>query len=132
MIPTGGTVTQNTQTVEQPSKTWRLDLDRGRVVGTIDGINAVQQAVIKILQTERFQHLIYDANYGAEFAGLIGHEPVFIQSELRRRIREALMQDDRITDVVNYQIVTDGDTATITFTVVSTMGSFEQEVSVNV
>lgn len=132
MIPTGGTVTQNTRTVEQPSKTWRLDMDRGRVVGMVDGLDAVRQAVVKILETERFRHLIYDANYGAEFAGLIGRDPVFVQSELRRRIREALMQDDRITDVTNFKINIVGDTATIVFTVVSTLGNFDQEVSVNV
>lgn len=132
MIPTGGTVNQNTRTVEQPSKTWRLDFDRGRVVGLIDGLNAVKQAVTKILQTERFSHLIYDANYGSEFAGLIGHEPVFVQSELRRRIREALTQDDRITDVTDFQINIVGDSATVRFTVESTFGSFQQGVSVNV
>ena len=43
MIPTGGSIdTQNTETTTQPSRTWRLDFERGRAIGTIDGLDAVQ------------------------------------------------------------------------------------------
>lgn len=133
MIPTGGSIdTQNIETVTQPSRTWRLDFEHGRVVGMIDGLEAVRQAVAKILQTERFEHLIYDSSYGFEGKGLIGKAPVFIQSELRRRIREALIQDDRIEDVTDFRIDITGDTVTVRFTVVSTFGSFQEEVTQHV
>ncbi|WP_028988022.1 DUF2634 domain-containing protein [Thermicanus aegyptius] len=133
MIPTGGSIdNQNTQTVEQPSRTWRLDFDHGRVAGMIDGLDAVQQAVAKILQTERFRHLIYDADYGVELNGLIGQNFMFVQSELRRRIREALTQDDRIEDVMDFQIDIVGDTVAVRFTVVSSFGSFHKEVTAHV
>jgi hypothetical protein len=133
MIPTGGSInTQNTEAAAQPSRTWRLDFGRGRAVGTIDGLDAVRQAVTKILQTERFRHMIYDADYGVELANLVGRDPVFVQSELRRRITEALTQDDRIDSVTDFQIDIVGDTATVRFTVVSSFGSFREEVTARV
>jgi hypothetical protein len=133
MIPTGGSInTLNTQLTEQPSRTWKLDFERGRVTGTIDGLDAVRQSVSKIVHTERFRYLIYDADYGIELDGLVGRDPVFVQSELRRRIREALTQDDRIESVTDFQIDIAGDTATVRFTVVSSFGSFQQEVTARV
>lgn len=133
MIPTGGSLgTRSMETVEQPSRTWRLDVDRGRVAGMIDGLDAVRQAVFKIFQTERFRHLIYDADYGAELAGLIGRDPALVRSELRRRITEALIQDDRINEVTDFQIVFSGGEAVVQFTVGSTFGTFREGVTVRV
>jgi len=133
MIPTGGSISpENTDVVVQPSRTWQLDFDLSRAAGMIDGLDAVRQAVFKMLQTERFRHLIYDADYGVELAGLVGRVPAFVRSELRRRIAEALTQDDRIDSVTDFQIDIVGDTATVRFTVVSSFGSFEQEVTARV
>jgi hypothetical protein len=132
MIPTGGTLnTQDMETVAatQPSRTWRLDVERGRVSGFIDGVEAVKQAVFKILNTERFSYLIYDSSYGFEGHGLVGKDRMLVQSELRRRIREALMQDDRIMDIERIQVEFEGDAARVQFTVVSDFGSFDMEVT---
>lgn len=133
MIPTGAILNeQNLEPAAQPSRTWKLDFERGRAVGTIDGLDAVRQAVLKALQTERFRYMIYDAEYGVELANLVGRDPVFVQSELRRRITEALTQDDRVDSVTDFQIDIAGDTATVRFTVVSSFGSFREEVTARV
>jgi phage baseplate assembly protein W len=133
MIPTGGSIT-NKQIVEvqRPSRTYRIDLKKGRIIGWADGSEAVKQAVFKILQTERFRYLIYDSDYGCELANLIGRDPLFVKSELRRRITEALMQDDRIDNVTDFEINIAGDVATVRFTVVSAFGSFKEEVTTRV
>lgn len=127
--PTGTIIPSNLEIVEeqQPSLTFGIDFDRGRVVGMIDGLEAVKQAVFLILQTERYRHLIFTMNYGSELEMLIGRDQLFVQSELKRRIREALMQDDRIEDVTNFSISFDGDSALVRFTVVSVFGNFEAE-----
>lgn len=49
MIPSSHTYAQQLQTVEQPTRTWRLDFQRGKVVGMIDGLDAIRQAVVKVL-----------------------------------------------------------------------------------
>lgn len=83
----------------QPSFTYKLDIDKNRIRGTTDGAEAMLQTVYLILNTERYQYPIYSRNYGVEFANLIGMSRDFVMSELKRRITEALTQDDRIESV---------------------------------
>ncbi|MCW2277726.1 DUF2634 domain-containing protein [Heliophilum fasciatum] len=126
MIPLGGVVsTQNVKVESYPSKTYRLDVSTGQVVGTVDNIEAVKQAVFKILSTERYRHPIYSFNYGFEMDGLIGMDPLLLRSELQRRIQEALLQDDRITRIDDMQIEISGDNAVATFTVITKYGDFQ-------
>ncbi len=95
---------QELTAVEQPSLTHRLNLQEGddRVRGRAEGLAAVRQAVYKIINTERYQHLIYSHNYGVELADLFGQPMSFVCPEVERRITEALMQDDRIIGVSNF------------------------------
>lgn len=113
-------------TEQQTSRTYRIDWEKGRIAGFVDGLEAVKQAVYLILHTERYEHLIYSTNYGSELKGLIGKDPLFVQSEIKRRIREALMQDDRIEDVTNFYFQFNEDAVTVRFTVVTTFGSFTE------
>lgn len=83
----------------EPSKTYKLDLVRKRVVGFIDGREAVEQYIYKALDTERYEYMIYSWNYGAEIAKLFGKPIPYVYSELKRLTTEALTQDDRITGV---------------------------------
>jgi hypothetical protein len=120
------------QEVQQPSLTWRLDFDKGRVAGRIDGLEAVKQAALKVLQTDRFWHDVYSFDYGHELSTLIGGNALYVQSEMSRMISEALLQDDRITGVEGIAVNVVGDSLTIRFTVVSDFGSFEEVVTRNV
>lgn len=113
-------------TEQQTSRTYRIDWEKGRIAGFVDGLEAVKQAVFLILHTERYRYLIYTPDYGSELEGLIGRDPLFVQSELKRRIREALMQDDRIEDVTNFDFQFNEDAVTVRFTVVTTFGNFTE------
>jgi phage baseplate assembly protein W len=127
MIPTGGTILNApVEEQQQPSLTWKLDLENKRITQMIDGLEAVKQSVFKILSTDRFKHLIYSFNYGAELDGLIGSSPLFVESEVKRRVTEALLQDDRINRVENFKFTFEGETVLVTFTVDSIFGSFEE------
>lgn len=131
-LPRGGTIRDaRVVEVEQPSLTYRLDLEAGVIAGRVDGLEAVKQAVYKILQTRRYEHLIYTPNYGHELHTLIGKDPLLVRSEAARMLREALLQDDRITAVQDVDAETSGDSILLRFTVVSRYGSFraQQEVS---
>lgn len=44
---------------EAPTRTFKIDFDAGRVGGFCDETEAMKQAIYKILQTERFEYLIY-------------------------------------------------------------------------
>lgn len=131
MIPTGGQLTTAlpSRTAVHPSRTWRLDAETGRIAGKIDGLEAVKQAVFKILQTERYAYMAYSFDYGVELKNLMGQSPAYAQSELRRRIAEALLQDARIQNVRDFQFEQTEDSMTVRFTVESSAGTFDQEVN---
>ncbi|NOU68394.1 DUF2634 domain-containing protein [Paenibacillus sp. LMG 31461] len=125
MIPTGGAgIVQLFQT-QHHSKTYRIDHENKRIVGIVDGIEAVKQAVYKIMQTERFEHLVYGPDYGGEYKSLIGKRESYVRSEIWRRIEESLLQDDRITAIEDMKITVTGDSALAEFTVVSKYGRFQ-------
>lgn len=89
----------------QPNKTYRMKIADEQVAGTLaDKLTAVQQAAYKILNTERYKHVIYSWNYGVELQDLFGKPIPYVLSEIPRRITEALVQDDRINDVTDYDI----------------------------
>ena len=115
----------------QPSKTYKIDFEAGRIAGFADDLEAVRQAVYKILNTERFEHIIYSHNYGREFKDLYGKPRHFVYAELERRIKEALLWDDRITSVHDFSFQNKRDSVFVKFTVDSVFGRTELESVVN-
>ena len=122
-------IEEEVEEVEEHSTTYYIDPVKKKVVGMTDGLEAVKQAVRIILSVERFEHIIYTTDYGTESVRLVGASASILRSELGRSIREALTQDDRISDVVNFQIDIQGDTADVKFTVVTVYGNFEEGVT---
>ncbi|MCE5171363.1 DUF2634 domain-containing protein [Paenibacillus profundus] len=118
---------------EQPTRTYRLDTESGRIAGMTDGLEALRQAVLKILLTERFAHLIYSPDYGSELRAHIGYSLGFVQSELQRTITEALMQDDRVLRVDEFAFEQQGDSLHVRFTVETNLGKLQisKEVKMN-
>ncbi|MGO4545791.1 DUF2634 domain-containing protein [Paenibacillus sp. 2TAB23] len=130
MIPQGARLTDAMENERvETSVTYKLDWMNNRIVGMTDSLDAVKQAVFKILQTERYDFFIYSSDYGAELQGLIGEAPSFVRSEMERRIREAVMQDERVSGVTDFQFEVIEDFASIRFTVISEFGSFGEEVT---
>lgn len=119
------------QIEKQPTKTYRMDIENKRIVGMIDGIQAMKQAIFKILNTERYLHLIYSWDYGVEFIELIGENKLLAYPEIKRRITEALMQDDRITGVDAFSFESSKSGVNVTFTVYTTEGDVEIGKGVN-
>lgn len=110
-----------------PSRTFRMYHDPEVITGTIDQIQAVEQAVFLILNVERYQWLIYSWNYGVELHNLIGKDPEYCLPEIERRVREALLQDDRITAVQDFQFEINKKQVLTAFTVVSIFGEINVE-----
>ncbi|WP_455715447.1 DUF2634 domain-containing protein [Anaerosporobacter sp.] len=133
MLPTSNSYTDEDITVsEEPSKTFYIDFINNKVVGNVDGLEAVKQAVFLILNTERYEYMVYDWDYGFETQDLIGMPVGYVYPELKRRIEEALTQDDRIESVDAFSFEKSGGTVSVTFTVTSTQGDFETEAEVSI
>ena len=130
----------STQTITKistlPSKTYKLILNENgpdRIIGYVDKLDAVRQSVYHILNTERYAYDIYDNNYGVELQQYIGQGFDYLVATIEQTLREALMQDLRITNVVINVIYKVGnDQALVACTVESIYGNLQMEVSVNV
>lgn len=116
--------------VVEPSKNYKM-VGKNRCVGFVDGLEAVKQAIFLILSVERYEHIIYSWNYGVEFNDLFGKPTSFVLSEIKRRIKEALVQDDRINSVDNFEFEVNKNKVYVTFTVHSIFGDFEGERTVS-
>ncbi|MDI7817570.1 DUF2634 domain-containing protein [Clostridioides difficile] len=88
---------------QEPSKTFKLNTEKSKIDGICDNVEALKQTIFLTLNTERYQHLIYSWNYGVELNDLIGEPISYVIPELERRITEALVQDDRIENVDNFE-----------------------------
>ena len=108
-----------------PSLTFKVNEETQRVKGFTDFADALSQAIFHILNIERYQYVIYPQSYGSEIADLIGKPKDYAASELKRTISEALLQDDRIESVDNWEFEFGRNTVTASFNVSSVFGEFE-------
>lgn len=88
--------------VVEPSKTYALDTESERIRGSIDGKEAIKQAIYHILNVQRYKWGIYSWSYGSELGDLIGKPKSFVIPEVERLVTEALLQDDRIESVYDF------------------------------
>jgi hypothetical protein len=133
MIPSTNTFLLTDLEVEtQPSLNYKMHIEQNVVNGNCDGQEAMKQVIYKILNTERYQYIIYSWDYGIELMNLFGEPVSYVVPELQRRIEEALLQDDRITAVDEFEF----DTSTkgvvkATFVAHTIFGDIEAEKVVN-
>ncbi|EQJ05488.1 DUF2634 domain-containing protein [Clostridioides difficile] len=117
---------------QEPSKTFKLNIEKNRVDGICDDVEALKQTIFLILNTERYEHLIYSRNYGVELNDLIGEPISYVIPELERRITEALIQDDRIENIDNFEFQNIKGKVHCKFTVYSKYGNIKAEKVVSV
>lgn len=134
MIPEGGSVLQKVAGLQkQPSRNYKMQISEKRISGICDGIEAMKQVIYKILHTQRYQYAAYSWNYGIELWDLFGMPVSYVCPELERRIKEALLQDDRITAVQDFSFdVSVPKTVHATFIVVTDVGAVEAEAEVEI
>lgn len=132
MIPTSSISNLQVDEIKQPSQTYKINAKTNSIAGIIDGIDSVKQAVELIMSTERYVYPVFSWNYGVELESLIGKDYAYVCAEIKRRVKEALTQDDRITDVGNFKFSKQGDELLVEFEVVSDYGKFDTETVVNV
>ena len=129
MLPDYNTIYQQDNTM--PSKTYYINRNTNRISCYIDDKDAIIQAIYLILSTERYESVIYNWYYGTEFDSLVGKDRDFVKSELKRRIAEAILEDDRILDVTDFDISFNKDVANVVFLVETNIGGININWEVN-
>ena len=133
MIPSTNTIlSMELEMEKQPSKDHKLHIEQNRIGGVCDGLEAMKQVIYKILNTERYRYIIYSWDYGIELFDLFGEPVTYVMSEIKRRITEALVQDDRISSVDEFEFKTiEKGTVSVRFTVHTIFGNVQEEKVVN-
>lgn len=119
-----------TEAEEQPSLTYHLDLDNGRIVGKVDGLEAVNQAIRKAIITPRFKCLIYDRQYGNEVEEAVIVKDAtqeYTEAAAEGFVKDALLPDTRILSIYNFAIEVEGDGVRIAFRADTIYGETEIE-----
>ena len=107
--------------------TFYLDEETGTVRGMVEGHRATRQAAWLILHTERYLYLIYSDLYGTELKGLAGGRDSFLFPEVKRRVTEALMVDERVLGTSNFSFSRRGVRVEVGFTVHTVYGDAQLE-----
>ena len=98
-------------------KSWAFDFELGDYITdgsgrtiTLDGHQAWAQWCLKAVMTERFAHIIYSQNYGAEMKDAM-RQPTraAVESAVERTITETLLADVRTKTVRDFTFRWDGE-----------------------
>ena len=92
----------------------------------VSGVEALKVWITKILHTQLNRYQIYaGTSYGANIEDLVigkGYSTAFIQSELKREIETALLQNEDIEYVSDFVLTREKDKLDISFTVGTVYG----------
>lgn len=136
MLPKNSVFSKNEINIKYlPSNTFKVDFHKNRMKNLFDGLEALKQSIYIILMTQRYKYSIYNWDYGIEIEDLIGMPKAYVKTELERRIKEAILQDDRVEDVFNitfYDIKNDKSSLEVEFFVKSIFGNFNMNWGINI
>lgn len=113
-----------------PNRTYKLDFDKGRIIGYVDGEDALQQAAAKALYTPRFDCFAYDDQYGSEINSLLGNPDVtreYLESEMEFILKDTLCQDGRFSGIDDLEIQFESDEAFFSFILNTVLGQIQIE-----
>lgn len=133
MIPAeNGLFNINLKSKIQSSKNYKMNFGSNIISGFITDIEAMKQVIWKILNTERYQYQIYSWNYGIELVDLFGEPVDYVCSESERRIKEALIQDNRIESIEEFEFdISTKSKIIVSFLVHTIFGDIEINKEVN-
>ena len=100
-----------------PTKTYKIDKENQRIIGTIEDREACLQFIDKTLSTDKFSWAYYDKYFGNQINTLIGRSKGYIMARFPLIVEQALLYDDRIISVHDFTFEDgdEGDEVKITF-----------------
>lgn len=117
--------------VIETSQTYKIDFENGRITNEIiTGLEAIKQFVYLSLHTERYAYSVYSHDIGSELQEVLADKETtdaYKKMEIPRLIEEALIYDDRIAAVTDFEIDKQGESFHVSFTVETDEGTLEIE-----
>lgn len=122
LLPEDGEVDMEEGHLQVVSYTYRIDWEAGRIRGWIDGIDSIQQAVNKLMRTPAGVYPIYQDQYGFFYQDLIGKDMDIVKSELKRRLKTAILADERVAAIDDFVLNEESGSLYVSFTVKGATG----------
>ena len=123
---------EETKVIEVPRE-YGIDFTTGQLTGKIvEGIEAIKVWIWLCMHTERFRHAIYSSDYGTALDQYFGHvlSDEYINTDCESEISDALLMNEYIESIEDFEVVRNSDTLNIKFRVVTKVGSLEVDESV--
>lgn len=123
---------ENGQVVKVPRE-YGINFRTGQLTGKIvEGIEAIKVWIWLCLHTERFRHAIYSADFGTSFEQYIGHvlSDEYINTDCESEITDALLINEYIESIEDFEAVRNSDSLDIKFRVVTKFGNIEVDENV--
>ncbi|MCC9023715.1 DUF2634 domain-containing protein [Bacillus nakamurai] len=115
----------------ETSQTYRIDFEKNRITNElISGLEAIRQFVYIALHTERYSYPVFSHDIGNELQEVLSDNETtdaYKKMEIPRLIEEALLYDDRISAVTDFEIEKQDDAFHVSFTVETDEGMLEIE-----
>ncbi len=127
MLPSSEYTLNNVNIVYENTKSYKMDLKDTTISGFVDETEALKQAIYKILNTERNMYPMYSRNYGIDLKDLIGLPTDYAISQIPDRITEALIYDDRIVSVDDFEFSKNKSKLLVKFKVTTIYGNIETD-----
>lgn len=122
------TVKEDDSQVVKVPKEYGVDFRTGQLTGKIvEGLEAIKVWIWLCMHTERFRHAIYSADYGTSLEQYIGHmlSEEYINTDCESEISDALLINEYIESIEDFEAVRNSDSLNISFRVVTKFGSLE-------
>ena len=122
------TIKEDDSQVVKVPKEYGIDFETGQLTGKIvEGLEAIKVWIWLCMHTERFRHAIYSADYGTSLEQYIGHmlSEEYINTDCESEISDALLINEYIESIEDFEAVRNSDSLNISFRVVTKFGSLE-------
>ena len=123
---------EDNQVVKMP-KEYGVNFQTGQLTGKIvEGLEAIKVWIWLCMHTERFRHAIYSADYGTSLEQYIGHmlSEEYINTDCESEISDALLINEYIESIEDFEAVRNSDSLNISFRVVTKFGNIEVDENV--
>mgnify|MGYP003448483451 CR=1 FL=1 len=117
--------------INYPIQEWILNEESGSLGEVEQSISAITQDIKFALSTERNMYPIMGSNFGVEFNDLIGKDKSYVRAQLRKRIVEALLIDDRINSINSFSFsYPDANSIAVSFIVETKLGNIQMSTEI--
>ena len=127
------TIKEDDSQVVRVPREYGINFQTGQLTGKIvEGLEAIKVWIWLCMHTERFRHAIYSADYGTSLEQYIGHmlSEEYINTDCESEITDALLINEYIESIEDFEAVRNSDSLNISFRVVTKFGNIEVDENV--